>query len=75
MHRDPSASASQQIMAFKLVELQNVAAYFNFDCEMLGGLGVRELKEKMFLDLTSASSSSEYDFVLNPVSATAKVRH
>ena len=70
MHRDP-ATASQQIMAFKLVELQNMAAYFNFDCDMFGGLSVKELKEKMFLDL---ASSSEYDFVLNPVSATAKVR-
>ena len=77
VHRDP-ASQQQQIMAFKLVELQNVAAYFNFGCEMFGDLGVEELKEKMFLDLaspsSSSSSSSEYDFVLNPVSATAKVR-
>ena len=71
VHRDPAAP-SQQIMAFKLVELQNMAAYFNFDCDMLGDLDVKELKEKMFLDL--ASSSSDYAFVLNPVSATAKVR-
>ena len=60
-------------MAFKLVELQNMAAYFNFDCDMFGDLSVKELKEKMFLNLAS-SSSPEYDFVLNPVSATAKVR-
>ena len=77
MHRDPAEAASQQIMAFKLVELQNMAAYFNFDCDMFGDLSVKELKEKMFLNLassTSSSSSPEYDFVLNPVSATAKVR-
>ena len=45
VHRDPAAP-SQQIMAFKLVELQNMAAYFNFDCDMLGDLDVKELKEK-----------------------------
>ena len=26
--------------------LQNMAAYFNFDCDMYGGLSVKELKEK-----------------------------
>jgi hypothetical protein len=39
VHRDPTA----QNMAFKSVELQNMAAYFNLDTEMFGDLEPSQL--------------------------------
>lgn len=45
VHRDPD-----QKMAFKIVELNNMAAYLNMDDEMLGDLPISELTVRLMCD-------------------------
>ena len=59
------------IMAYKIVELQNMAAYLNTDAEIFGGLPILELKEKMTI---CPGKYSTNEFILSPVSASATIK-
>ena len=59
------------VMAYKIVELQNMAAYLNTDAEILGGLSILELKEKMTI---CPGKYSTNEFILSPVSASATIK-
>ena len=58
-------------MAYKMVEMTNMAAYLNTDAEMYGHLSTAELKEKMAIHPGRYSTN---EFILNPVSASATIK-
>ena len=58
-------------MAYKVMELQNMAAYLNTDADMFGGLTIVELKEKMAIFPGKYSTN---EFILSPVSASATIK-
>ena len=60
-----------ETMAYKVVELQNMAAYLNTDAEIFGGLAIIELKEKMAIFPGKYSTN---EFILSPVSASATIK-
>ena len=61
------------IMAYKLVELQNMAAYLDAETEMFGGLDDNEaFIEKMSMKTKGNLATKEY--ILNPVTATATIK-
>ena len=68
VYRDPAAAAAAggQYMAFKMVEMTNMAAYLNTDATMYGHLSIADLKEKMAIHPGRYSTN---EFILNPVSA------
>ena len=60
-----------ETMAYKVVELQNMAAYLNTDVELFGGLTITDLKEKMAIFPGKYSTN---EFILSPVSASATIK-
>ena len=60
-----------QNMAYKMVEMTNMAAYLNTDAEMYGDLSPTELKAKMAIHPGNYSTN---EFILNPVSASATIK-
>ena len=58
-------------MAYKVVELQNMAAYMNTDAEIYGGLTITELKAKMAINPGKYSTN---EFILSPVSASSTIK-
>ena len=61
-----------QKMAFKLVELENMAFYINNNDEMLTNVENEELVEKM--SLKNKGNVDKFNYVLNPISATATIK-
>lgn len=64
VHRDPTSA-----MAFKLVELNGMSAYLTRTPDLYGNLSPEAMKEKM-----SFNPNSKHEFILNPVSAQAKLK-
>lgn len=63
----------RDVMAFKLVELDNMSIYLNKDAEMFGDLPTEELLAKMSLH-NSAGISEKNEYILNPVTASATIK-
>ena len=62
-----------QKMAFKLVELENMAVYVNNDDELLGSLDNNEfLAEKM--SVRNRGNIEKFHHILDPISASATIR-
>ena len=59
-------------MAFKLVELENLAFYINNDNELFSSVENEKLPEKM--SVRNKGNVDKFNYILNPISASATIK-